>query len=155
MAAEKLHFITTGFIASVKKLTPGTSAKWGKMNAQQMIEHVTGFFKVSSGELQFDLVTPEEHLPKFKEFLVSDKEFRENTKAPLTVIGEETLPLRHSNMEAAITALEKSIKEFVDHFAPDKNITTLHPVFGSLNFDEWVLLHYKHVMHHLKQFGLM
>jgi len=37
----------------------------------------------------------------------------------------------------------------------DKLKTTLHPVFGELNFEEWILLHYKHVTHHLKQFGLI
>ena len=58
-------------------------------------------------------------------------------------------------MEAAINELQKSINEFVEHFAADKNITTTHPVFGPLNFEEWVLLHYKHVTHHLRQFGLI
>jgi tRNA A58 N-methylase Trm61 len=47
------------------------------MNVQQMVEHVTDFFKVSFDHIKFDLVTPEEHLPKYKEFLMSDKEFRE------------------------------------------------------------------------------
>ncbi|TXH28993.1 MAG: DUF1569 domain-containing protein, partial [Cyclobacteriaceae bacterium] len=32
---------------------------------------------------------------------------------------------------------------------------TTHPVFGALNFDEWILLHYKHVTHHSRQFGLI
>lgn len=29
------------------------------------------------------------------------------------------------------------------------------PVLGDLNFEEWIMLHYKHVMHHAKQFGLI
>ena len=94
MDQDKLKFITEEYIPIVKKIQPGTTGKWGKMNGQQMVEHVAAFFYVSSGKIKFDLVTPEEHLPKFKEFLLSDKQFRENTRAPLTVIGEETLPLR-------------------------------------------------------------
>ena len=31
----------------------------------------------------------------------------------------------------------------------------LHPVFGELNFEEWALLHYKHVTHPLRRFGLL
>ena len=120
-----------------------------------MVEHVAGFFYVSSGKIKFPLAIPQEHLPKYKEFLLSDKEFRENTKAPLSVIGEEPLPLRFASMDEAINNLNKSIAAFENHFANNKDEKTLHPVFGELNFEEWVLLHYKHVRHHLKQFGMV
>ena len=155
MDASKLDFIEHGFISLVKNLPVNTEGKWGKMNAQQMVEHVTGFFKVSANKTQFPLVSPSEHLPRLKAFLHSDKEFRENTKAPTSVIGEEPLPVRSNNMEEAIEALQQSIEEFVDYFEGDSYKTTLHPVFGELNFEEWVLLHYKHLLHHAKQFGLM
>jgi hypothetical protein len=154
MDTATFDFIQHQFLLLVKDLPATAMGKWGKMNAQQMVEHVTAFFKVSSGRLHFDLVTPEEHLPKFKAFLLSEKEFRENTKAPATVLGEEALPLRHATMQEAVTALQKSIDEFVRYFKEDSSKTTLHPVFGQLNFEEWILLHYKHVLHHAKQFGL-
>lgn len=154
MDAVKLDFIQNKFVPLVNSLPADAVGKWGKMNAQQMAEHVTAFFKVSSGKLHFPLVTPEEHLPKFKEFLLSDKEFRENTKAPNSVIGEEALPLRSGNMAEAVAGLQKNIDEFVNYFEADANKKTLHPVFGELNFEEWILLHYKHVTHHAKQFGL-
>ncbi len=155
MDQGKLKFITEEYILLVKKLQPDAMGKWGKMNGQQMAEHVAAFFYVSSEKIKFDLVTPEEHLPKFKEFLLSDKQFRENTKAPLTVIGEETLPLRYATMEEAVENLARSITAFVAYFKEDPYKKTLHPVFGELNFEEWILLHYKHVTHHLRQFGLM
>lgn len=155
MDAPKLDFIQHRFILLLHDLPASTEGKWGKMNAQQMVEHVTGFFKISSNKLHFPLVSPSEHLPKLKAFLLSDKEFRENTKAPTSVIGEETLPVRTNSMEEAIAMLQQNITEFIDYFEGDAYKTTLHPVFGELNFDEWILLHYKHVMHHAKQFGLM
>jgi hypothetical protein len=155
MNINKPGFIQHGFVQLVKDCPAGKIGNWGKMNAQQMIEHVTGFFMLSSGKLHFDLVTPEEHLPKFKEFLLSDKEFRENTKAPASVIGETALPLRNAGMKDAVTSLQQSIEAFVLYFKEDENKKTLHPVFGPLNFEEWVLLHYKHLVHHAKQFGLM
>ncbi len=123
------------------------------MNAQQMVEHVSSFFKVSTEKIHFPLTTPLEHLPKYKEFLLSEKEFRENTKAP--VLAEEPLPLHYSSMKGAVDELKKSVDDFFDFFKGDASKTTLHPAFGKLNFDEWVQLHHKHVIHHLKQFGLM
>ena len=153
MNQEKLHFLSAQFIPLLNNLPAGAIGKWGKMNGQQMVEHVAGFFKVSTGKIKFPLVTPVEHLPKYKEFLNSDKEFRENTKAP--VLPEEPLPVRFATMQEALADLDNEIKKFVLLFNNDAQLKILHPVFGELNFDEWVLLHYKHVTHHLRQFGVI
>ena len=155
MEQAKLNFLTKEYIPLLKNLSSTAMGKWGKMNGQQMVEHVAAFFYVSTKKIKFNLVTPLEHLPKYKEFLLSDKEFRENTKAPVNVIGDEPLPLRYNTMEEAIENLVKSIAFFELYFKDDPHKKTLHPVFGELNFEEWVLLHYKHVTHHLKQFGLL
>lgn len=155
MDATKAHFIRNEFIQLIKNTDGNIIPRWGKMNFQQMVEHVTAFFKVSSARLVLPLVSPEEHLPKLKAFLQSDKEFRENTKAPEQIISEEPLPLRNATLELAFEKLHGSIEEFFNFFADDPIKTTTHPVFGALNFDEWILLHYKHVRHHSKQFGLV
>ena len=153
MDSQKFEFITTEFISLIKNLPADATGKWGKMTAQQMIEHVSGFFKVSTNQLNFSLVTAMEHLPKYKEFLLSEKEFKENTKAP--VLPEEPLPVNFSTIKEAVADLEKQIQLFVDKFSSGEIVSSQHPVFGDLNFEEWVLLHYKHLLHHAKQFGLM
>ena len=155
MDTQKQQFVTKDCLPLFKSIKGDAVANWGIMNAQQMVEHVAAFFAVSTEKIKFNLVTPEEHLPKYREFLLSDKEFKENTKAPTTVIGEEALPLRFANMDEALANLEKSIAYFELYFKDDVVKKTLHPVFGDLNFEEWVLLHYKHVRHHLKQFGIV
>src|SRR5215212_2561201 len=100
---RKLKFLEEGFIPLVKQIDPGAIPRWGKMNAQQMVEHVSAFFKVSTDKIQFPLTTPAEHLPKYKEFLLSEKEFRENTKAP--VLPPEPLPLHFGTMGEAVDEL--------------------------------------------------
>ena len=132
-----------------------TKPVWGKMNAQQMVEHLADFFDVSSGKIQFDLVTPEEHLPKYLEFLYSDKQFRENTKAPSSILGEEPQPARYADYSSARQHLKTSVEDFFKYFGANPGVKTIHPVFGSLTFQEWILLHYKHVRHHLRQFGVL
>ncbi|NCT93303.1 MAG: DUF1569 domain-containing protein [Chitinophagaceae bacterium] len=146
-------FVREGFGESLQSLTPGSMAVWGKMNAQQMVEHVTGFFRVSTNQLHFPLVTPEADLPKFKAFLLSDKMFRENTKAP--VLPEEPLPTRLPDLPSAVAELQQAILHFFHFFEQDPLQTTQHPVFGDLNYEEWIRLHYKHVMHHARQFSLI
>jgi len=155
MNQDKLNFLKNNFLPLLKDLPADAKGKWGKMNGQQMVEHISGFFAVSYEKIKFPLVTPEEHLPKYKEFLMSDKEFRENTKAPAQVLPDEPTPLRNKNMQDALNALEKSINIFFTYFSENPEKKTLHPVFGELNFAEWVQLHHKHVTHHLKQFGLI
>lgn len=155
MNQDKLNFLKNNLLPLLKDLPADAKGKWGKMNGQQMVEHVSGFFAVSTEKLRFPLVTSEEHLPKYKEFLMSEKEFRENTKAPGSVLPDEPVALRNANMEEAMKMLQKSIDSFFTYFTENPEKKTLHPVFGKLSFSEWVQLHHKHVIHHLKQFGLM
>jgi hypothetical protein len=155
MDEQKKQFVLKDSLLLFKKIQPAQPGKWGKMNGQQMVEHVTAFFMVSTGKLRFDLVTPEEHLPKYREFLYGNKEFRENTKAPGNVIGDDALPLRNATIEEALEKLEAAIAAFKDYFSANSEIKTTHPVFGELNYAEWILLHYKHVTHHLRQFNLL
>jgi oxepin-CoA hydrolase/3-oxo-5,6-dehydrosuberyl-CoA semialdehyde dehydrogenase len=154
MNEKKLAFLQSEFIPLIKQLDAATAPQWGKMNAQQMVEHVTAFFKISSGRLRLALVTPEDQLPKFRDWLMSEKPFRENTKAPASILPDEPLPLRKANIEEAIASLEKSVQEFFSYFSNDASGKTMHPVFGELSFSEWIQLHHKHVAHHLKQFGI-
>ncbi len=153
MDQAKQAFIQNGFFELLPSLSEDATPKWGKMNAQQMIEHVTDFFKVSTQKISFPLVTPVEYLPKTKAFLLSDKEFRENTKAP--VLPEEPFAVKHASLENAIAELKEEVAAFFTFFHHNETTITLHPVFGELNFEEWILLHYKHVVHHCKQFGLL
>lgn len=155
MDQEKLNFITNDCIGLFKKLSGDAAGKWGKMNGQQVVEHVAAVFMGSAEKIKFELTTPREHLPKYLEFLYSDKQFREYTKAPEQLIGEEPHPLRYRNMEEALEKLAGAIGYFQTYFTDHAGKKTMHPVFGELDHAEWVLLHYKHVTHHLRQFGLM
>ena len=44
-------------------------------------------------------------------------------------------------------------KEIVGRFV-DARTCSSHPVFGALSKNQWGILSFKHVDHHLKQFGL-
>lgn len=155
MQIKKVQFIQNDFTKLLNNLKPEQTGKWGLMNAQQMVEHVIDFFKISTGKLFFPIVSSPEHLPKLREFLWSDKEFKENTKGPTSVIPAEPLPIRNITISVAIDKLQNEINLFFEFFKNDAEKKTTHPVFGELNFEDWVQLHYKHVIHHAKQFELL
>lgn len=155
MDAEKLDFIQHKVMKKLNSLSPTAIGKWGKMNGQQMVEHLSLIFSASSGKIIAALATPEEYLPKAKEFLWSDKAFRENTKAPSDLVPEEPVPLKHATMPLALQELQDELDYFFKYFDDNPGIKTMHPAFGELNFEEWIQGHYKHTMHHLKQFELL
>ena len=152
MNIEKENFLRTKVVTLLQRLPSGTQAKWGKMNVQQMIEHVTDVFMVASGKLQLPIVTPPDKLPKFREFMMSEKPFKENTKSP--VLSEEPAPLKKNTKEAAIGKLQEELIYFFETFEKDPNKQTTHPVFGVLNFEENIQILHKHALHHLRQFGI-
>ncbi len=152
---EKIDFLKNQYILLIKSVEPPVQPKWGKMDFQQMLEHVADFFQVSTQKQHYPLVSPPEHMPKLKEFLMSDKQFRENTKAPTNIIGEEPFPHRYETVEEAMQELTAEVDYFFQLYTDEPDLTAVHPVFGELNYEEWVLLHYKHVTHHLRQFGLL
>lgn len=153
MDQVKIHFLKTGFLLLVNNLSSDTVGNWGRMNSRQMLEHVTDFFKISTGKIKMPFVSSPEHLEKLRAFLYSEKEFRENTKAPM--LPDEPFPVRSTSMQEALAELTAAINDFFQLFETEKGLITQHPVFGDLNFEEWVLLHYKHLVHHAKQFGLL
>jgi len=154
MSFEKENFLRTKLIRYLQQLDPATPPKWGKMSVQQMIEHLGGHaIRNASGRLKFDtIVTPPEKLERMREFMMSDKPFKENTKNPL--LEEEPQPLRYKTVQAAIGALQLELIYFFEAFENDHNLVTRNPLFGDLNFEQNVQLLHKHALHHLRQFGV-
>lgn len=125
---------------------------WGRMSFQQMVEHLSDSFKMANGTELYDLQIPEDRIPALQDFLLSDKPFRQNTKAPY--LPEVPPPIRFTNKEDAIGELKMEIISFKDLFLQDKEKRVTHPIFGDLDYPQWVLLLYKHATHHLAQFGI-
>ncbi len=152
MSLEKENFLRTKFVTCLQRLDPATKPKWGKMNVHQMVEHFADVMKVANGRLKLNIVTPTDKLPLYREFLMSDKEFKENTKSP--VLPEEPLPLRTKTIQAAIGKLQEEVISFFEVFEVNPALITTHPVFGELDFNQNVQAVYKHAIHHLRQFGI-
>jgi hypothetical protein len=89
-------------------------ARWGKMNVQQMIEHFTDVMMVASGKIKLPIVTPSDKLPRLREFMFSEKPFKENTKSP--VLAEEPAPLKKHTKEGAIGKLQEEVIHFFEGF---------------------------------------
>ena len=154
MSIEKENFLRTRLVPLLQQLPPGTAARWGKMNVQQMIEHLGGdAIRTASGRLIFEkILTAPEQLARMRAFMMSEKPFKENTVNPL--MGNEPASMRYKTVQGAIGALQQELIYFFEVFEKNPLLITRNPFFGDLNFDENVQLLYKHALHHLKQFGV-
>jgi hypothetical protein len=153
MNKERLDFLQQKFIPLLRNANPALPPKWGRMSFQHMVEHMVLVFKNANGKLKVEeMKTPTEKVQAFQDFIMSDKEFRENTKSPS--FPEDPLPLHFATAEEGINKLEKEITDFVNVYEAAPGLKIRNPVFGDLDYELAANLLYKHAIHHLKQFGL-
>lgn len=149
---QKASFLQNDYTRLLAGIEPGTSPVWGKMNVQQMIEHMGEYIGHAYGKVLFGVLTPEEHLPKMRAFLLSDKPFRENT--PNSLLPDIPPPVRHTSIAVAIEEVQHELKQLEQQFAQDGNKKVINPFFGELDYDMTIHLLHKHAWHHLRQFGV-
>jgi hypothetical protein len=130
-------------------LTAHTQRQWGKMTVTQMLAHCSRSIEMASGQIR-----PQRALigrilgPIIKPMALREGEpMRKNSPtAKELVIGE----MLDFNAEQA--RLEGLIDRFVAN-GPAGCTSHPHAFFGSLRPGEWSILMYKHLDHHLRQFG--
>jgi len=153
MIQEKAEFLRYRFIALLKQIPTDRPPHWGKMTLQQMIEHFSDSVRIASGKtVHTDFVYPPDRLQKNREFVLSEKPFRENTVNPL--MPEVPAPVINVSKEEAVDELQNEINFFFTVFEKNNLQVTRNPFFGDLNFEENVHLLHKHAAHHLRQFGV-
>ena len=150
---NKEQFLKTEYIPLLKKLKGDEKGNFGKLSPQGMIEHMSDAFGNAYGRIHLALHTKEEMVPRFRDFALSDKPFKENT--PNAYMAETPPPFRHANIPAAIVELEGEIQAFFDFYKNDPGAKKLNPFFGEFSYEDWLHLLHKHANHHLKQFNLV
>lgn len=150
---DKLAFLKTEFPKLVRTLSAEAKGEWGVLNAQQMVEHMAESISFATGKNNQLLHTPAEHVGKYREFAMSDKEFKPNTKNAL--MPEAAPEISKANITDAIAELEMQTAAFISYFETNKDAVITNSFFGDLNFGEWTHLLHKHAVHHAKQFRLL
>ena len=110
---DKLNLLTTKFPELIRSADPNVKPVFGKMNLQQMVEHMSDAVRNANGKLSFELLTPPERVEAMQSFVRSEKEFKPNTKNVL--LGEEPEPVKNKDLSFAIEEYEMEIKDFLDY----------------------------------------
>lgn len=134
----------------INKLTAQTQPQWGKMAVAQMLAHCN---------VSYEMVYTDKH-PKPNPFL----KFILKTLVKSKVVGP--VPYKHGNPTAPAFII-KDERDFelekarlIDHLNQTLELGEAHfdgkesHSFGKLPVDEWNTMFYKHLDHHLTQFGV-
>lgn len=133
----------------ISKLEPDQAAKWGKMSAPQMLHHCQKAFEIPLG---ISTIKPPGGMMKlafklFKHTLYNDKPWGKGLRtAPEFIVKDQR------DFETEKTRLLQLADEF-----HEKGVAypwPVHPAFGKLSPEQWGKMQYKHLDHHLRQFGV-
>jgi hydroxymethylglutaryl-CoA reductase len=154
MLIDLEDFFQTKIPAMIDAVKGDEPANWGLMNVHQMLEHLLFPLNFAITENPIILVTPEEKLPRQREFLVSKYGMPKNFKTPF-LPADKTVPLIKQDVQESKQLLKETINEFLSVINKQDFTTKLHPVFGQLDKQGWLRFQYKHFSHHFMQFGLL
>ncbi|MEO9572145.1 MAG: hydroxymethylglutaryl-CoA reductase, degradative [Polaribacter sp.] len=147
-----IQFLDKNLVRSkLSMLKANAKPLFGKMNGQQMIEHLSFLLQISNGKVDADYYVSDEKSARRKPFLNTDGELQVGFKA--SMLSEEPNDLKFNSVGEAIKDLFNQIDNFNLHFKTAK--AENHPFFGELDYEYWQKFHVKHFTHHFKQFGLV
>ena len=148
---EKIPLIEKMLYKLQRDLSADTPALFGKMNAQQMIEHLGMVFLLSTGKFDIPYKGSEEDAQKYR------AQFS-NSEAPWKdVFPSESFgvprPPRHDDIAGSKAELAKTFQRYLEYCEAHPDKDQPHFYLGNLSVDQWREVHVKHLRHHMQQFG--
>ena len=131
----------------VTRLRADQKPAWGAMNAPQMVCHLADSLKMALGELKCSPKRLPIRYPPLKQLIIYVAPFPKS--AP-------TAPELLTRFPAAWQADVAELQALVDRFVArgrESSPWPEHPAFGKLSHRAWGVLTYRHMDHHLRQFG--
>lgn len=136
-------------IKRIQQLHPHSKALWGTMTVTQMLAHCRKPLQFANGEMEMRkrlLYTIFGGIAK--KIFVNPKPFLKNmpTDKCLIITNHDTFA---NEQQELLTLLARFAQQGHSIFT-----TKPHPIFGTMTPDEWDMLQWKHLDHHLRQFGV-
>ncbi len=125
-------------------------ALWGKMSVAEMLNHSQRPLLVANGRLAFtEKLNPLKRLvfKFYKSQMYNDKPWKHDihTVKDFVVSGADPFVEEKERLIVCINEFQK--KDLNLHWPK-------HPFFGSFSTAQWGMMQYKHIDHHLRQFGV-
>ncbi|MBT3621703.1 MAG: DUF1569 domain-containing protein [Flavobacteriales bacterium] len=146
-------FFTSTLIISLEKLKADNKAEWGTMTPKQMIIHLIQSSKMMHlGTTK--LIIKDKHIEKAIAFLYTDKPINRGIEIPKD-IGYNFEDGITEDVEQLKEELLESSNAMLIFLSENTDFKSIHPFFGELTAEQWLLFQKKHFTHHLSQFNLL
>lgn len=137
-------------IQRIDKITPDDKARWGKMNASEAVCHMRDQLRVALGERKCAR-KPTGFLTTWLGKRMAIDAFKW-PKGKIPTVYE--MDQKRGGTPTAVFEKDKeALIESIHQMQISESDFHDHPAFGHLNRKEWGRLAWKHLDHHLKQFG--
>ncbi|MEL6254983.1 MAG: DUF1569 domain-containing protein [Bacteroidota bacterium] len=132
----------------IEKLSPETQAIWGQMDVAQMMAHCVEVMRNAMGEIQ--------QKRKFLGYLAAPflrKRYYNDIPFQSRNVPSTFQVVESKNFENA----KETLLDRLENFHKDGSLKcqgSIHPMLGRFTPEQWAIGQYKHLDHHLRQFGV-
>ncbi len=133
----------------IDKLSESSTGQWGKMEVGQMLHHcqfplnlALGRYTMKKPNLLMKIL-----FKSFKKGMYDDKLWKPNlpTAKPFKVVDKKDFTPEKTKLVVAVSDF---------HLEKNRKSWEPHPGFGHFTHEQWGQMQYKHLDHHLRQFGV-
>lgn len=138
------------FATRIEQITPASTAQWGKMNVYQMLKHCTENEKMMVREQTFKRRFIGRIFGKIalKSSIKDDSPLAKNSPTHPDLIFSNNGNVEQQKQEWLKVLAKYPSKKATDYTG------FIHPFFGKMDTEQISKLAYKHIDHHLRQFGV-
>ena len=143
---------STGILRRVQALRSDSARRWGRMTAHQMVCHLIDCNRMALGEV---LVTaaPTRVPPAFVKWVSLYTPLPWPAGLPTNPeLDQDVRGMRPSDFAVDVAALAATVARLRSR--ADSADWPRHPDFGVMSAGDWLRWGYRHMDHHLRQFGL-
>jgi hypothetical protein len=129
------------------RLTPDAKARWGMMSPLQMLAHLADWMSMASGDIPTAARRAVLRHPPLKQLAIYWLPFPRGVATSPELIGRtpSTWSVERASLRNRVEAFEK---------LHARTRWPEHPVFGQMTPRAWGVFAYRHMDHHLRQFGV-
>lgn len=140
--------VSASVIDRIEKISPQSPKQWGKMEVSQMLAHCGNALDMAMGSIKPKRI----FIGRIIGSLIKSKYTDEKPFDKSSPTSAEIKVVEQRDFNSEKVRLISLVKRFSE--GGEKATTTHpHPFFGPLKPHEWGIGMYKHLDHHLRQFG--
>lgn len=137
--------------ARLATLRPDSARRWGTLTVDEMLCHVADSYRTTLGERKASPAPAPALQVRLMKFIALHTPLPWPKGLPTR---PEVDPHKGGTRPEEFAADRAAVDALLVRFASPATRYDVHPVFGAMTRDEWLVWGFRHLDHHLRQFGV-